>query len=66
MSTYGANEIWTFYELLLLKIMGNLISVYVDASEMCNNLAFQLGTSNDVMKQWTIKVDFTNNIFFTY
>ena len=66
MSTYGANEIRTFYELLLLKIMGNLISVYVDASEMCNNLAFQLGTSNDVMKQWTIKVDFTNNIFFIY
>ena len=50
----------------LLKIMGNLISVYVDASEMCNNLAFQLGTSNDVMKQWTIKVDFTNNVFFIY
>ena len=46
--------------------MGDLISVYVDASEMCNNLAFQLGTSNDVMKQWTIKVDFTNNIFSIY
>jgi len=40
------------------SICGNNIGehMYVDASEMCNNLAFQLGTSNDVMKQWTIKV----------
>ena len=46
--------------------MGNLISVYVDASEMCNNLAFQLGTSNDVMKQWTIKVDFAKIYIFLF
>ena len=31
-------------------------AVYVDASEMCNTLAFQLGTTSTVTRAWTIKV----------
>jgi len=30
--------------------------MYVDASEMCNTLAFQLGTTSTVTRAWTIKI----------
>ena len=38
-----------------------LFSVYVDASEMCNNLVFQLGTNGNgatiLERKWNIKVN---------
>lgn len=33
-----------------------MFSVYVDANDDCNELAFQLGGSSSVNRQWSIKV----------
>ena len=43
-------------KIYFIGVFKKIFLVYMDSSEMCNELAFNIGTTTTVTRSWTIKV----------